>query len=80
MKTTVGRNLIVELDQVPERGTPWQVRVYKKVLGFKRSISNDWFLDEVQARTYSEELISELKSNAPTSTLRQRKPGWTLHP
>ena len=48
MKTTVGRNLIVELDQVPERGTPWQVRVYKKILGFKRSISNDWFLDEAR--------------------------------
>ena len=75
----VVNNIIIDLDQVTERGTPWQVRVYKKVFGFKRPISDDWFLDEGQARAYAEELRKDLKSSASITALKERKPGWTLH-
>ena len=80
MRTNVGNNLIIDLIQVPERGTPWQVRVYKKFLGFKRTVSNDWFLDEGQAREFAGQLARELTANGPLTALKQRKPGWTLHP
>ncbi len=79
MKTVVRNNVVIELNQIPEKGTPWQVRVYKKVLGFKRLISSDWFLDEGQAQAYVRALTRELSVNLPMDALRQRKPGWTLH-
>ena len=79
MRTTVGNNLIIELGQTRAIGFPWLVRVYKKVLGIKRRVSSDWFLDEEQARNYMEQLVADLRSNASTGTLKDRKPGWTLH-
>jgi hypothetical protein len=79
MTLRAGNNLLVELNQVPEKGTPWQVCVYKKMLGFKKQISCDWFLDQEQARRYAEQLAKELQSNSSTETLKLRKAGWTLH-
>ena len=78
MTTRVGDNILVELNQVTQMGTPWQVRVYKKVLGFKKQVSCDWFLDEGQATRFAEQIAKELGSSDSTANLKQRKPGWTL--
>ena len=78
MTIPAGNNLLVELNQIPQMGTPWQVRVYKKILGFKKQVSCDWFLDERQAKRFAEQLAKELGSSDSTSNLEQRKPGWTL--
>ncbi len=79
MKLSVGNGITVELIQVPEVGTPWQVRVYKKLLGFKRQISCDWFLEQEQARKFAGQLANELQSNGSLTALKLRQPGWTLH-
>jgi hypothetical protein len=77
MTLRAGKNLIVDVRQVPEAGAPWQVRVYKKILGIRRAISSDWFLDERQATTFAERIAMGLDSESPTEVLKNRKPGWT---
>jgi uncharacterized membrane protein len=79
MKTTLGNNLSVELRQAREKGTPWQVYVYKKVLGFKKQVSCDWFLDGDQAKKFADQLTKELQTNRSNLNLKERSPGWTLH-
>jgi hypothetical protein len=79
MKIKPGNNLYVKLNQAKEKGTPWQVCVYKKLLGFKKRVSCDWFLDEDQARKFASQLAKELQTNVSDFDLEQRKPGWTLH-
>ncbi len=78
MNISAGR-FLVELTQVPEKGTPWEVCVYKKVLWFNKRISSDWFLDGDQAKTYAEQLAKELQLNGSVKLLTQRPPGWILH-
>jgi hypothetical protein len=77
MHRTVG-NYDVELKQIAGVGTPWIVRVYKKMMFFRRRVSSDWFLDEQQATTFAEEIVRELGRNS-SGTIKDRKPGWTLH-
>jgi hypothetical protein len=77
MKTTIG-NLVVELTQNPNAGTAWSVRVYRKMLFFKRRVSSDWFLDEDQARQFAENVVEELRQNSTLEKLRGRNPGWTF--
>jgi hypothetical protein len=79
MITTINSSLMVEVVQLPERGSTLEVRVYKKVLGFKKRVSSDWFLNEQQARTYAAELVKNLASDSSLEFIRKRKPGWTLH-
>jgi len=78
MKYRTANNHIVELEQVPGAGSPWMVRVYKRILMFKKRVSSDWFLDEGQARKFAEELARELSDHS-TKGIEERKPGWTLH-
>ena len=80
MKMPAGKSFIVELTQDPEKGLPWLVRVYRRTLGFKRQISSDWFLDENQATRFAHQLAKELLANPSGTTVKNRKPGWTLHP
>jgi hypothetical protein len=79
MKIQTGTNLHIELKQAREKGTPWQVCVYKKMLGFKKRVSCDWFLDGDQAKKFANQLAKELQANHSNPNLKQRKPGWTLH-
>jgi hypothetical protein len=79
MNTTTIHKLMVEVVQLPERGSTWEVRVYKRVFGFKKRVSSDWFLNEHQARTFAAELIKNLTSDSSMELVRKRKPGWTLH-
>ncbi|HCV43236.1 MAG TPA: hypothetical protein DGH68_07105 [Bacteroidetes bacterium] len=79
MKKQIGNKILIELNQSPARGTPWRVSVYKKVLGFRRRISSDWFLNEHQATKFVDQIAKELGSDSSTHNLKQRKPGWTLH-
>jgi len=76
MKIFAGR-FKVQLTQVPEKGTPWEVCVYKKVLWFNKRISSDGFLDGDQAKTYSVQLAKELQINGSAKNLKERQPGWT---
>ena len=79
MKKLIGNNILIELSQSRDKGTPWLVRVYKKAFGFRKRISSDWFLDEHQARKFADQVAKELGSNGSTGNLKQRGPGWTLH-
>jgi hypothetical protein len=69
----------VELSKSDHGGSAWTVRVYRKGFLGKKLVSSDWFLDEQQARRFSEQLKSEVGSPAAVESLRSRPPGWTLH-
>jgi hypothetical protein len=72
-------NLTIELKQAAEKGTPWQVLVFRKFLGLKRRVSCDWFLNEAQAKTFAEQLAKDLRPNGDTmNLLKKRNPGWTF--
>jgi len=72
-------NLTIELKQSAEKGTQWQVLVFKKFLGFRRRISSDWFLNEAQAKGFADQLARDLRPNGDTmNILKKRSPGWTL--
>jgi hypothetical protein len=80
MTMDAGNNFTITLEQSPETGTFWQVRVYKKRLWFKKLISSDWFLDESQAKKFEEQLALSLSKNGlSTDALQRREPGWTLN-
>ena len=80
MTIDAGNNFSITLGQSPEAGTSWQVRVYRKRLWFKRLVSSDWFLDEMQAKKYAEQLALSLRKNGlSTDALQRREPGWTLN-
>lgn len=79
MQTSANKNLFVEVTQIPRSGSPWLVRVYRKVLFFKKLVSSDWFLNEVQARKFAQQLTRDLSSKGTLTDLTQRPPGWTLH-
>jgi hypothetical protein len=74
-----GKSFLVELKENHGIGTSWIVRVYKKTFLFKKLVSSDWFLDGNQAKTFAEQLASELRNPASGTTIKERKPGWTLH-
>lgn len=68
----------IDVLRVAGAGSPWIVRVYKRILIFKRRISSDWFLDEAQARKFAREVGATLSGNGTAAVLRQREPGWTF--
>lgn len=72
------RNLIIEVEQVKEKGKIWNVRLYKKILFVKRVVSSDWFLDEQQAQTFAKQLADQLNGNSTLEAIKSRQPGWTL--
>ena len=79
MTIEAGNNLTIEVNQSSEKGTQWQVRLLKNILGFKRQISSDWFLDGAQAKRFAEELAQDLRSDGEgMRLLKHRPPGWTL--
>ena len=80
MITSAGNSYYVEVGQVRGTGDVWIVRLFKRVLFFKKMVSSDWFLNEEQARKFGERLAIELKDGGSLETIRTRKPGWTLHP
>ena len=75
---TVGKYTVV-LEQVPYGGTPWLVRVHKKVLFFRKRVSSDWFLDELQARRFAEQLAKALEKDEGAENIKSRRPGWVLN-
>jgi hypothetical protein len=80
MRITARTNIELELVHPLATGSTWQVRVSRKFLGIKRTMSNDWFLDEAQARRFILDLAKEIESAGSLQGLRDRKPGWTLRP
>jgi hypothetical protein len=79
MSTITAGKYNVVLEQIPRAGTPWMVRVYRKVLFFKKRVSSDWFLTEAQARLFAEQLATDLAENDGVERLKARQPGWVLH-
>ncbi len=79
MIVPTGNKYIVEVKQVHEIGTPWIVSVHQKSFLFKRPVSSDWFLDETQAKTFAKTLATQLHDERFVTTLKDRKPGWTLN-
>jgi len=43
----------VTVEQTPDAGSVWLVRLYRKRLLWKRLVSSDWFLDPDQARKFA---------------------------
>ena len=79
MVSRTNGNFIIKQGQSSEKGTPWRVLVYKKVLGFKKQVSSDWFLDEAQAKKFADQLERDLQTTGqPPDSLKDRQPGWTL--
>ncbi len=68
----------IKLEDSTQRGKTWVVRLYKRVLFFKKRISSDWFLDEQQARDFATQLAEQVKVSAGIENAANRKPGWTL--
>jgi len=79
MATFTAGNYTIVLGQIPRAGTPWTVRVYRKVLFFKKRVSSDWFLTEAQARRFAEQLAADLAGEDGVESLKTRQPGWVLH-
>jgi hypothetical protein len=75
---TAGNHTVV-LTQVRFGGTPWVVRVYKRILFFKKRVSSDWFLTEAQAKQFAEQLTRDLEKGDGLKNIQARRPGWVLH-
>ena len=69
----------VEVVRVDGLGSTWIVRVYKKILFFRKKVSSDWFLDGAQAEQFAQRLRKDLALEEGVKKLKERKPGWTLH-
>ena len=76
MSLHAGKDLQVNVIQIPRSGAPWVVRTYKKSLFFRRLISSDWFLTEGQARRFAEQVVKGAAERDPIPLLHSRKPGW----
>jgi hypothetical protein len=79
MKISAGNSYEIQLDQSDGLGGPWTVRLYRKVLFFKRRVSSDWFLDADQAKTFADQLAQGLSHHGSPDEVISRRPGWTLH-
>jgi hypothetical protein len=55
------------------------VRVYKRILFFKKRVSSDWFLTETQAKQFAELLVRDLERGDGVKYIQTRSPGWVLH-
>jgi hypothetical protein len=78
MDTPARNGYTVEIQKIEGIGTTWIVRVYKKILFFRKRVSSDWFLDGLQAERYATQLRGELEQSTGIPLLKNRKPGWVL--
>jgi hypothetical protein len=78
MNLPVGNRLSISVEQSPDRGGAWTVRLFKRSFFFKKRISSDWFLDEQQATTFAKELGKAVRLGYTRESMVLRKPGWTL--
>jgi len=78
MDTPVRNGYTVEIQKIEGIGTTWIVRVYKKILFFRKLVSSDWFLDGPQAERYATQLRGELEQGTGILLLKNRRPGWVL--
>ena len=76
MDATPRSGYTVELETIEGTGTTWIVRVYRKILFFRKRVSSDWFLDGTQAERFATRLREELARGNGPSILKSRKPGW----
>ncbi len=76
MATQTAHGYTIDLQQRTDIGSIWTVRTYKRILGFKRLVSSDWFLNREQADAFAAQLASELAHGA--DLVRDRRPGWVL--
>ncbi|MBK7257573.1 MAG: hypothetical protein IPI01_07170 [Ignavibacteriae bacterium] len=74
--TQTSNGYTIDLQQRTDIGCVWTVRTYKKILGFKRLISSDWFLNREQADLFALQLATELERG--TELIKKRRPGWIL--
>ena len=80
METTRTDGFEIQLRQIDGAGSNWIVRLYRRILFFRKLVSSDWFLDGPQAREYAEQLRRELAETKSISWVARRSPGWRLHP
>jgi hypothetical protein len=73
------KNYSITVEQTPDTGSAWLVRVHRKRFLWKKLVSSDWFLDPDQAREFAEQLASDLNGDGGMRNLKSRKPGWVLH-
>jgi hypothetical protein len=78
MEISAGNSYVISLDQIDGDGGPWIVRLYRKVLLFRRRVSSDWFLDADQAKKFADQLARSLSDHGSSEEIRTRQPGWTL--
>ena len=71
-------NFTINVEHIVAKGKVWNVRLHKKRFPFKKLVSSDWFLDELQAEVFAKQLVEQLTNNPDTDSIRRRQPGWTL--
>jgi len=60
MRIPAGRKYLVEITSPRGLGAGQIVRVYHKLLFFRRRLSSDWFLDPEQAERFARKTAAEL--------------------
>jgi hypothetical protein len=71
MKIPVGKKYVVEVLTPRGLGGGQIVRVYRRLLFFRKRLSSDWFLDQKQAERFARKAVADLA---------QGKNGASLHP
>jgi hypothetical protein len=79
MTLPAGNGYSVQIEEINGLGSTWIVRVRKKFLLFNTTVTSDWFLDGTQAKGFAEQLAGELRAGGGPKSVKERKPGWTLH-
>ena len=65
--------------RIEGQGSNWIVRVYKRRLFCHKLVSSDWFLDGAQAERFARQVRLDLAQKDNLKSLKERRPGWTLH-
>ncbi len=60
MKFSVGTKYLIEVIAPRGLGAGQIVRVYRRLLFFRRRLSSDWFLDRGQAEHYARKVAKDL--------------------
>jgi len=68
----------ITVGQGPGTGSPWIVKVHRKMFFGKRRVSSDWFLSQEQAEQFGRDIVKSLQRDGNLVELKTRHPGWTL--
>jgi len=70
MKIPAGPKYFVEISTARGLGASQIVRVYRKVLMFRKRVSSDWFLDPEDAERFARRVASDLAASNNGAALK----------